>query len=312
MREEQETRLAPPCAHDGCGLEPADHMGWALRHLYVEPGGYSGTAPEDAAPIKEWEVEGVRILLDAYNRWEQMPHLRLRLGRAEAYATILALQAACTRPGTPPFMVESWHILGRQLAELVADTPEIMALIETGWHRENDVLCDRQEPEDQVTPQDAAIMYGLIKEAEEQPAEADATAHPDMVNIVTRDSGGIPPQPRPEVDTIDVTRPYCYRIDQTDRPAHRPNEDFMLAWGSCRKAPHPAMRNALDVATYQAAVTRIEHNYLGPLRVAVWQQRQDEHFRQEPPEDAFVLDLVGRHDDLSTARELVASVEQDE
>lgn len=241
----------------------------------------------------DWETEGARILREAYARWEKLPLLRVRIGRPEAYANIIALQTMCTHPDCPPFMVEAWEIMGRQLAELVADTPEIMALIEAGWHREYDVLRDRQEPE-------------------EQPPGADATAHPDMVNIVTRDSGGIPPQPRPEVDTIDVTRPYCYRIDQTDRPENRPDEDFMLAWGSCRKAPHPAMRNALDVATYQGAVTRIEHNYLGPLRVAVWQQREDEHFRQEPPEDAFVLDLVGRHDDLSTARQLVASVEQDE
>lgn len=296
MREEQETRLAPPCAHDGCGLEPADHMGWALGHLYAEPGGYSGTTPEEAAhgaPLKDWEAESVRILQDAYARWGQLPHLRLRIGRAEAYANIMALQAVCTQPGMPPFMVEAWEIMGRQLAELVADTPEIMALIEAGWHRENDVLCDRQE-------------------TEEQPTEADATARPDMVNIVTRDSGGIPPQPRAEVDTIDVTRPYCYRIDQTDRPEHRPDEDFMLSWGSHKKSPHPLIRNALDVATYQAAETRIAHDYTGPLRVAVWQQREDEHFRQEPPTDAFVLDLEERRDNLTSARKLVDHVQRDE
>lgn len=295
MREEQETRLAPPCAREECGQLPAAHVGWALGHLYTEPGGYTGTSPEEleqGTPLKEWEAESVRILQEAYARWETMPHLRLRIGRAEAYANIMALQAVCTHPGMPPFMVEAWHIMGRQLAELVADTPEIMALIEAGWSRENDVLCERQEPE-------------------EQPAAADATDHPDLVNIVTRDSGGIPPQPRPEVDTIDVTRPYCYRIDRTDRTEHRPDEDFMLSWGSHKKSPHPLIRNALEVATFQAAVTRLEHRYAGPLRIAVWQQREDEHFRQDPPTDALVLELDARKDNLDSARDLVASVEQD-
>lgn len=194
MREEQETRLAPPCAHDGCGQLPAAHIGWALGHLYTEPEGVH-TPVEPAAPV-DWEAEGKRAIAaieEAYARWLDMPQLRLRIGRQEAYANILALQVASAHPGVSPALREAWVIMGRQLAELVADTPDIQALVEAGWHRENDVLV-----QEQADPETEATTYDVITEAERQPTEAGATAYHEMINLVTRDSGGIPPNLPPD------------------------------------------------------------------------------------------------------------------
>lgn len=288
MREEQETLLAPPCAHADCGLLPAAHAGWALGHLYQDPQPEADPAPEQATTAVDWETEGSRILAEAYERWRGMPALRLRISRVDAYLFLAGLQMLSAHPDPAPYVTDAWETMARQLTEMLVDGPEIAGLIEAGWHRENDVPA----------------------ETERQPTTADATVHPDMVQLVTRDSGGVPPQARTTVDTIDVTAPYCYRIDQTDRTENRPDEDFMISWGSAKKSPHWSIKNALDVATYQAAVSRIEHNYLGPLRVSVWQQRPDEHYRQDPPEDAFLLEL-GERDDLSMAHTLVAGINQD-
>jgi hypothetical protein len=233
-----------------------------------------GTDPESEAAV-------VDIVRKAYERWAPLPALPLRIGRIEAYALVMAMQGMCSHPAAPPNMVAIWQLLGHQLQHFLSDDEEIAAVMEAGWHRD---------------------LYVPAAKTEEQA--------PAPVATVTRDSGGIPPQPGTTADTIDVTAPYCYRIDQTDRTENRPDEDFMISWGSAKKSPHWSIKNALDVATYQAAVSRIEHNYLGPLRVSVWQQRPDEHYRQDPPEDAFLLEL-GERDDLSMAHTLVAGINQD-
>jgi hypothetical protein len=109
---------------------------------------------------------------------------------------------------------------------------------------------------------------------------------------------------------IDFTRPYCFRVDQ---PApHREEGTFMLSWGTWDSAPVPTDTPA-QAAMYEAGRVSIEHSYTGPMRVRVWQRRDAEHYRSEPPADAFewhhgdpAAELTSRERDLLAQAERVS------
>lgn len=87
--------------------------------------------------------------------------------------------------------------------------------------------------------------------------------------------------------TVDISKPYAYRCDRVDQ---RPPQ--MLSYGT-QMATWDLMRSPEYVAQFQAAQTRIGHSYYGPLMVSVWQHRgDDEHYRAEPPEDAWTVILA--------------------
>lgn len=298
------------------------------------------------------EEAGVRLLHDAYKRWEGAPPLRFEIPHVETYALLMACQGMIRHPAAPPFMVEAWECLGRQFQERLCDTPELYALCETGWNRDLDTQPDPvptgcAHPGCGEAPSaHLGFVLGHQYEAEEQPATpADATATPeayrytgpltdasgflqafkDIANATADgnpahdpitpeeraagaqlvDGPGCTPRKAPDF-VVDVTRPYCYRID---RPAeHRPEGEFMMSWGSWDTPPGP-IRTAHHAATYQGAVCRIQHSYWGPMRVRIWQKREGEHYRQEPPADAYSVDLTGGTTADLAARKLVAEVE---
>jgi hypothetical protein len=92
-------------------------------------------------------------------------------------------------------------------------------------------------------------------------------------------------QPSGAGATVDLSKPYCFRLDRTDQlPPVR------LSSGRWDKAPAP-LTTAHHAATYEAARVRVERAYRGPLRVWVWQERPDERYRDFPPKDAYRVDL---------------------
>lgn len=85
------------------------------------------------------EEDGVRVLREAYERWEKMPPVALTIGRVEAYQLILACQTMMTHPVLPQHVGTMLESIGRQLMEAVCDNPEIYALSSTGWNRAFDI-----------------------------------------------------------------------------------------------------------------------------------------------------------------------------
>lgn len=81
--------------------------------------------------------------------------------------------------------------------------------------------------------------------------------------------------------------PYVFRIERTDGPAPE-----TLSWGTDEEPPGPLLATR-DLATYEAARTRIHHRYYGPMTIYVWARRDDEHYRMPTPADAYRLDLTG-------------------
>lgn len=113
--------------------------------------------------------------------------------------------------------------------------------------------------------------------------------------------------------TVDPHKPYCYSIHRPrdyNGPRTDGEEQWLMSWGSWDTPPGPII-TAHHAATYQAARARIEHAYYGPMIVTVWNRRDDEHYRMPPPENAFVLELGDRRNDIDTAI-VEASVRLDE
>lgn len=86
------------------------------------------------------EEAGVRLVTEAYERWEKMPPHRFLIGRMETFILMNACQAMMTHPQIPEGFKEALEHLGRQFQERVCDTPELYALCEAGWNRNYDVL----------------------------------------------------------------------------------------------------------------------------------------------------------------------------
>lgn len=97
----------------------------------------------------------------------------------------------------------------------------------------------------------------------------------------------------PAPTDFELTGPYCFRVDQTDQGTER-----LLSWGH-NDDPADPLKSASSVATYAAAQSRIGHRYYGPMQVRVWPQRQGEHYRQAPPQDAYTLRLGDQTDTIS-------------
>ncbi len=105
----------------------------------------------------------------------------------------------------------------------------------------------------------------------------------------------LPPAPAPHVPgTVDTSRPFGYRVVRTDtEPVDHDEADVerTLVTGYCDVIGRPR-RNAAAVAKDEVHITRIGHNYYGPLTVYVWQVRADEHYRLPVPADAEQFDFA--------------------
>lgn len=83
------------------------------------------------------------------------------------------------------------------------------------------------------------------------------------------------------VHAVDTTKPYGYRVDRADEDDP---ERATLSSGYSDGAQKE--RGTVAVAQEQVRSTRTGHSYYGPLRVYVWQQRDQEHYRMPVPENA--------------------------
>ena len=144
-----------------------------------------------------------------------------------------------------------------------------------------------------VKPEDTGQLWALRVEGpwDTTTAEGIAESAADL-GFATREQQDVTEvQPARAGATVDFTRPYCYRVDRTDIPADPWDpEARMLAWGSWDQAPEPTT-TALQAAMSEAGRTRTGHSYAGPVRVWLWQRRDDEHYRMLPDSDSVVIDL---------------------
>ncbi|MFK0294799.1 hypothetical protein ACIQU6_30605 [Streptomyces sp. NPDC090442] len=88
----------------------------------------------------ERDAAGVRLLADAYTRWADAPPVTLKMTRQDAWTVMMALQKVVAHPdlaGGP--LARCWENVGRHIQEAVADSPELYAVAECGWHRAYDV-----------------------------------------------------------------------------------------------------------------------------------------------------------------------------
>lgn len=118
-----------------------------------------------------------------------------------------------------------------------------------------------------------------LGKTEEQPPAADAT-------VYSRHGKYSKWGARP----LDPSRPYCvaaYRLDEPD--PFDGSTPWLIAWSCWQERPFAAMRTVYDAAVYETARVRVEHKYYGPLRLIVWQKRDDETYRAAPPTDAYAL-----------------------
>lgn len=91
------------------------------------------------------EEASVKLLREAYDRWEKMPPVALTISRMDAQAVLMALQGMVTHPGVTPRMAQHWEHIGRQIMEAICDTPEIYAMFQAGWNRDFDVVREPGE-----------------------------------------------------------------------------------------------------------------------------------------------------------------------
>jgi hypothetical protein len=82
---------------------------------------------------------------------------------------------------------------------------------------------------------------------------------------------------------IDPQAPYCYAAYRLDRT---PPE--MIAWAAWSQPPGP-FTEPYHAATYEVSRIRVAEQYYGPMRVQVWNHREDESYSKPPPEDAYCL-----------------------
>lgn len=86
-----------------------------------------------------------------------------------------------------------------------------------------------------------------------------------------------PAPPAPPVSvSVDVSKPYGFRVVRNDGI-----DSSTLTHGYSDGTTE--FVTPIGVAQHEAAQTRRKHNYSGPLRVYVWQQRTAEHYRMPLP-----------------------------
>ncbi|ONI48514.1 hypothetical protein STIB_73390 [Streptomyces sp. IB2014 011-1] len=111
----------------------AAEPGWAVH----DTGAPAGDPDTDAA--------GIRLMVEAYTRWESMPPVSVTAERRDMWAVLMGCQVALKHPSFAPAnmlgrIVES---AGRQLQDGLCDDPELYALAEAGWDRAADVEQSR-------------------------------------------------------------------------------------------------------------------------------------------------------------------------
>lgn len=96
-------------------------------------------------------------------------------------------------------------------------------------------------------------------------------------------------------------------VTRIDRPApHREEGSFMMHYGT--HARSRLLTSVGNAAMHQAAVTRVEHRYWGPMTVWVWEHRGDaEGYREAPPATAYRRDLPDTTVGPSKAAQAMAS-----
>ncbi|MEV0822542.1 hypothetical protein [Nonomuraea rubra] len=90
-------------------------------------------------PPSEAERAHVEMLLAAYQRWETMQPIIIGLYRRDAYSLVCGMQLLLRHPDIAEPMREAFESFGRALQEQVADTPELYAMLESGWNPAADV-----------------------------------------------------------------------------------------------------------------------------------------------------------------------------
>lgn len=86
----------------------------------------------------------VRLMRDAYERWERLPAIELAMTRQDAWVLMVGLQTAVAHPllaGGP--MAKSMEAVGRRIQDAVCDDPEVYTLAESAWNRAFHVAPDR-------------------------------------------------------------------------------------------------------------------------------------------------------------------------
>lgn len=89
--------------------------------------------------------------------------------------------------------------------------------------------------------------------------------------------------------TFTTTKPYAYRVDRLDY-TDADGQPVSLSHGY-RAGDELTELGSVGVAQDQSYNTRMGHRYFGPLRVYVWQQREEEHYRLPVPDNADLFDF---------------------
>ncbi len=100
-----------------------------------------------AAGDPDADAAGIRLMTDAYTRWESMPAVTVTAARIDTWALLTGIQLALRHPefsadGPIGRITES---VGRQIQESLCDTAELYALAETGWDPTWDVDANEGE-----------------------------------------------------------------------------------------------------------------------------------------------------------------------
>ncbi|MFD4021196.1 hypothetical protein [Streptomyces sindenensis] len=122
-------RQLQDAAADDPEVYAAGERGWTVH----ETGAPSGDPEADAADV--------RLMLDAYTRWQSMPPVSVSAERREVWAVLMGLQVAVTHPSFSPgsLMGRIVESVGRQLQEGLCDDAELYAIAAAGWDRAADV-----------------------------------------------------------------------------------------------------------------------------------------------------------------------------
>ncbi|MGW2793599.1 hypothetical protein ACWC9H_27220 [Streptomyces sp. NPDC001251] len=126
-------RQIQDAAADTPEVHAAAERNWTVH----DTGAPSGDPAADEA--------GIRLMTDAYARWQTMAPVTVTAERIDTFAVLMALQlvvAAHPTFGPDAPMGPAVTAVGRQIQERLCDTAELYALAEAGWNRAYDVEQD--------------------------------------------------------------------------------------------------------------------------------------------------------------------------
>lgn len=98
------------------------------------------------SPEERASVDALRVAL---GRWQTMPPINISLPRHDAYIVVGGLQLLTRHPDIEPLIKEVFERVGRALQTVVADDPDVYAMLELGWHPRFDV---EQDPPSSPSP----------------------------------------------------------------------------------------------------------------------------------------------------------------